>query len=187
MRSQLSVLEIWSGMWARGLAPSLRTVTKARTAMWCSAGRRWTSRSKAVKVTAWRSASSAVGASAILTCGGVVTGPVWVVWPFSSVEREKMTLPAGGLGCSGGVLVWAWNGVVRSRARVAANKKLRGRIDVKMRTSGASAWYFLGVTMYELNPVPFLPVLFIGARFSADGAAPETGKFMNRGLSAFLA
>jgi hypothetical protein len=33
MRSQLRELEIWRGMWARGLGPSLRTVRRARTAM----------------------------------------------------------------------------------------------------------------------------------------------------------
>ena len=41
----------------RGVLPSLRTVSRARTAIWCTSGRRWTSRSKPVNVTAWRSAS----------------------------------------------------------------------------------------------------------------------------------
>ena len=53
--------------------------------------------SKSVKVTAWRSASSAVGASTILPEGaraGTGLGGL-VVWPFSSMERERMTLPVG--------------------------------------------------------------------------------------------
>jgi hypothetical protein len=44
--------------------------------------------------------------------GGVAAGPVWVVvWPFSSVERERMTLPPGC--CRGGVgggLGLGWDG-----------------------------------------------------------------------------
>ena len=88
-------------MCASGVLPSLRTVSSARTAICCSALRSRTSKSKSVKVTACRSASSAVGALAIWTAGGAAAGPacgeVWVVvWPFSSVEREKITLPPGG-------------------------------------------------------------------------------------------
>src|ERR1700685_1008639 len=43
-----------------------------------------------------RSASSAVGSLAISMAGCWAVGPTCVVvWPFSSVEREKMTLPDG--------------------------------------------------------------------------------------------
>jgi len=41
----------------------------------------------------WRSASAATGV-AVWIAVGVAAGPDWVVvWPFSSVEREKMTWP----------------------------------------------------------------------------------------------
>ncbi len=48
MRSQLSEDEIWSGMRPSGALPSLRTVSRARTAIWWAAGCRWTSISKLV-------------------------------------------------------------------------------------------------------------------------------------------
>ena len=57
---------------------SLRRVSWARTARCCSAGRRCTSRSKAVKVTAWRSASCGGGTSTS-AAGGVAAGPDCVV------------------------------------------------------------------------------------------------------------
>ena len=65
-------------MRASGALPSLRTVIRARTAMCCSAARRRTSMSKAVKVTAWRSASSAAGFGGHMGggwgCGGTGLG-----------------------------------------------------------------------------------------------------------------
>ena len=75
--------------------------------MCCSAVRRRTSRSRAVKVTAWRSASSAEGAEAIWTAGLAGAWADWVVVsPFSSMEREKMTwrliCASGGAACAAG-------------------------------------------------------------------------------------
>ena len=74
MRSQLSEEEICSGMRVSGVWPSLRTVSRARTAMCCSAGRRWTSMSKAVKVTAWRRRLSADGFADRLDGGCAAAG-----------------------------------------------------------------------------------------------------------------
>jgi hypothetical protein len=47
--------------------------------------------SKSVKVTARRSTSSAEGALAIWIAGEAGLDWVEMVWPFSPVEREKMT------------------------------------------------------------------------------------------------
>ncbi len=67
--------------------------------------------SKAVKVRAWRSASVAVGAVTVWPPGCGAAGPaVVVVWPFSSVEREKMTLPWG---CASCVAERVWVGMKR--------------------------------------------------------------------------
>ena len=95
MRSQLSEEDSCRGTRASGALPSLRTVSCARTAIWCTSGLRWTSMSRSVNVTAFRSASLAMGA---VTFCGVVPGPAWVVvWPFSSIDREKITCPFGEL------------------------------------------------------------------------------------------
>ena len=55
---------------------------------------------------AWRSASVAIGTAARLDAGALAAGPaaLMVVWPFASMDREKMTLPAGGLGRWGGLV-----------------------------------------------------------------------------------
>ena len=114
MRSQCSDEDIWSGICVSGDLPSLRTVTRARTAISCVAGRRWTSILKSVKVTASRSASVAVGASTDWPLGAFCCAPgptVVVVWPFSSVEREKITCPLWGslCGAAGGFCEKAGN------------------------------------------------------------------------------